>query len=153
VAHETTLARTVTGCYARARPVANAFPESFARHIPQCQNAAMSMPPPPPPSGPPAWGAQPSFGQTVEHPNGVTILVLGILSLVVCGLLGPVAWNMGNKARAEMRANAGVTYSNEGMITAGRICGMVATAMLALFALFFVGFVLLALISAAASSS
>jgi uncharacterized membrane protein YjgN (DUF898 family) len=110
----------------------------------------MSIPPPPPPSGPPGWGAQPSYGHTIEHPNGVTILVLGILSLVVCGVLGPFAWSMGNKARAEMRANPGVTYSNEGMITAGRICGMVATAMLALVAVMFVIFILLALVGAAA---
>ena len=80
----------------------------------------------------------------------MTILVLGILSLVVCGVLGPFAWSMGNKAQAEMRANAGVTYSNEGMITAGRICGMVASGFLAIGALIFVGFILLALVGAAA---
>ena len=33
-----------------------------------------------------------------EHPQGTTILVLGILSLVVCGILGPIAWSMGSKA-------------------------------------------------------
>jgi hypothetical protein len=55
------------------------------------------------------------------------VLVLGILSLVICGLLGPVAWVKGNTARKEMAAQPGVQWSNRGSITAGRICGMIAT--------------------------
>src|SRR5438128_1906635 len=39
----------------------------------------------------------------VPH-NGTVILVLGILSLVVCGLLGPVAWVMGNRDLKEIRS-------------------------------------------------
>ena len=63
-------------------------------------------PPPPPPSStntpghiapnPYGWGGVPR-----EHPNGTTILVLGILSLVFCGLCGPFAWVMGNTAMRE----------------------------------------------------
>src|SRR5689334_13201183 len=37
------------------------------------------------------------FGAYVIPPRGTTILVLGILSLVLCSLLGPVAWAMGNE--------------------------------------------------------
>ena len=45
------------------------------------------------------YGYQPyNPGRSAEHPQGTTILVLGILSIVVCGLLAPVAWGMGNKA-------------------------------------------------------
>ena len=63
-----------------------------------------------------------------EHPKGTTILVLGILSLLICGpILGPIAWIMGNKARAEMNAEPGVYWSNSGSVNAGRICGMIAT--------------------------
>src|SRR5262245_41781377 len=36
--------------------------------------------------------------------RGTLILVLGILSLVICGLLGPFAWVMGNNDLREMRA-------------------------------------------------
>lgn len=73
-----------------------------------------------------------AFGQPGrEHPNGTTVLVLGILSLVVCGLLGPFAWSMGSKALREIEASPGVTWNNRGNITAGRICGIVGTGMMA----------------------
>lgn len=39
--------------------------------------------------------------------NGTLILVLGILSLVLCGLLGPVAWIMGNNALRNIDAGLG----------------------------------------------
>jgi hypothetical protein len=105
----------------------------------------MSMPPPPPqPSyGSPYGGYGPS-----EHPQGTTILVLGILSLVVCGLLGPVAWVMGNNAIAEIDRNP-TAYSNRGTVQAGRICGIVASCLLILA----VVVVLIVLVAAAASSS
>lgn len=62
-----------------------------------------------------------------EHPKGTAVLVLGILSLVFCGLLGPLAWYMGNGAKREMDSQPGVTWTNRGSVTAGRICGMIAT--------------------------
>jgi hypothetical protein len=61
--------------------------------------------------------------------NGSTILVLGILSLVICGLLGPVAWIMGNNALKELNYE-GVDQSDRGLVVAGRICGIVATALM-----------------------
>ena len=95
-------------------------------------------PPPPPPLGPTPGNWQSTPG--VEHPQGTTILVLGILSIVVCGLLGPFAWNMGNKTLREIDANPSVVYSNRGNVAAGRICGMIGTimviALVALFVLF-----------------
>lgn len=129
---------------------------------------------PPPPSPPPGWnqgwdrggpgagnpwnapgdrpptGYQP-FGTTTwsnarEHPNGTTVLVLGILSLVACGLLGPVAWVMGNKALREMNAEPGVTFSNRGSVTAGRVCGIVGTAFVAI-GMFVFALILLAVVS------
>lgn len=91
----------------------------------------MSMPPPPPPGYSP--GYQP-YGQPAgaDHPNGTTILVLGILSLVVCGLLGPVAWVMGNNAIKEMDAQPGLAFRNRGNVTAGRICGIIGSVFLVL---------------------
>jgi uncharacterized membrane protein YjgN (DUF898 family) len=59
-------------------------------------------------------------------------LVLGILSLVVCGICGPFAWSMANNALREMDAQPGVTFSNRGNITAGRICGIIGTVLLIL---------------------
>ncbi len=96
----------------------------------------MSMPPPPPPPGPSPY----AYRQSAEHPNGTTILVLGILSLVVCGLLGPVAWVMGNTAVREMNANPAIDYRNRGNVTAGRVCGIIGTVLLVLGALMMVFF-------------
>ena len=61
-----------------------------------------------------------------QHPEGTTILVLGILSIVICPLIGPLAWSMGNKAMAQVRFS-GYQFSNAGFIKAGRILGAVAT--------------------------
>ncbi|GGT35877.1 DUF4190 domain-containing protein [Nonomuraea spiralis] len=74
--------------------------------------------------GPSYYGPPPQ-----THPNGTTILVLGILSLVVCGILGPFAWSMGNKALKEIDGS-GYPYDNRSAVQAGRICGMIATILL-----------------------
>jgi hypothetical protein len=68
----------------------------------------------------------------VSHPNGTTVLVLGILSVVACGVLGPIAWKMGSTALREMDAQPHVVYDNRGNVTAGRICGIVGSALLGL---------------------
>ncbi len=105
----------------------------------------MSMSPPPPP---PAYGSPYGGYGGYEHPQGTTILVLGILSLVACGLLGPVAWVMGNNAIAEIDRNPSA-YSNRGSVQAGRICGIVASALLIVSLVILV----VVLIAAAAASS
>lgn len=86
----------------------------------------MSMPPPPPHDAP--YGGAP-HAHPQAHPQGTIILVLGILSLLICGLLGPVAWVMGNNAIAEIDRNPSA-YSNRGSVQAGRICGIIATVIL-----------------------
>ena len=88
-----------------------------------------------------------SGGAVREHPAGTTVLVLGILSLVICGLLGPIAWVKGNKAKREMDSQPGVQWSNRGSITAGRICGMIASILL------IVGVVVFVLLVATSSSN
>jgi hypothetical protein len=106
----------------------------------------MSMaPPPPPPAYQSPYGG---YGGGYEHPQGTTILVVGILSLVVCQLLGPVAWVMGNNAIAEIDRNPSA-YTNRGTVQAGRICGIVASAIMILT----VVIILFAVIVAAGASS
>ena len=78
------------------------------------------------------WGAPPR-----DHPNGTTILVLGILSLVACGLCGPFAWSMGNKAIKEMDSQPGANWSNRGNVSAGRVCGIIGTCILGLSVIWF----------------
>jgi hypothetical protein len=75
----------------------------------------------------PAGGYSP-YGQSYMYPSrGGTILVLGILSLVVCSLLGPIAWSMGNE---EQRRIAAGEAPPDGNVSAGRICGMISSILL-----------------------
>lgn len=71
------------------------------------------------------------FGAPLNHPRGTTVLVLGIVGLACCGFLAPVAWILGQQALREIDATPGV-YANRGIVNAGRICGIVGTAFLAL---------------------
>lgn len=81
----------------------------------------MSTTPPPPPPG-----SAGDFGQPARpHPRGTLILVLGIASLFICGIvLGVVAFVMGNNALKEIDQNPGA-YTNRSSVNAGRICGLV----------------------------
>jgi uncharacterized membrane protein YjgN (DUF898 family) len=97
----------------------------------------MTQQPPPygGPGGPDGPGVPPyGYGyapQPPKHPQAVTVLVLGILGIVVCGLCGPFAWSMGARAEREMAAAPG-RWSGGTEITIGKILGIVATALLAL---------------------
>jgi hypothetical protein len=62
--------------------------------------------------------------------RGSTVLTLGILSLVLCSVLGPVAWAMG--AEELKRIDDGhVDPLTRGTVQTGRICGICGTAVLA----------------------
>jgi hypothetical protein len=71
----------------------------------------------------------PTAASYPEQSQATTILVLGILGLVCCAPLGIAAWVMGNK---ELEAiDAGLRNpENRGTANAGRIIGIVATALL-----------------------
>jgi hypothetical protein len=58
--------------------------------------------------------------------NATTVLVLGICSLVVCGLLGPVAWSMGKTELAAIDRGE-LPPDGRGNAHAGMVCGMIAT--------------------------
>jgi len=60
--------------------------------------------------------------------NAVTSLVLGILGIVLCPLLGPVAWSLGRKGEQEIDSSGGAV-GGRGMATAGKILGIVGTAL------------------------
>lgn len=76
----------------------------------------------------PQYGA---YGPPRDHPQATIILVLGILSLVVCQLIGPVAWVMGKRALAEVDRSGGA-IGGRGQIQAGYICGIIASVLIAL---------------------
>lgn len=75
--------------------------------------------PPPPP------GQYAAPGMPRAHPRGTLILVLGILSIVCCGLFAGIpAIIMGKSALDESKT---ANYSNTGLIKAGFICGIIGT--------------------------
>ena len=59
------------------------------------------------------------------------ILGLGILSIVFCGFLGPIAIYQANTA-LQMIDHEGYDASERGLVLAGQICGIVGTGMWAL---------------------
>jgi len=78
--------------------------------------------------------------------RGVTILVFGILGLVVCQLFGIAAWVMGNTDLNEMNAGY-MDPSGRDLTNAGRICGMIATALLIIPVMFGLIVVLISLLA------
>lgn len=79
----------------------------------------------------PSYGPSPYGPPPQSHPQGTTILVLGILSLVVCTFIGPFAWSLGTRTLREID-ESGYYYENRGMVQAGRICGIVSSVMMML---------------------
>ena len=80
-----------------------------------------------------------------EDSQATTILVLGILSLVICQILGPIAWVMGNNELAGIDAGRRPPQ-NRGTAQAGRILGIISTVLMIigvafLFILLFIGLV------------
>jgi hypothetical protein len=72
--------------------------------------------------------------------NATAVMVLGICSLAVCSLLGPIAWIMGRKELDRIRAGE-LPQSGYGMTNAGYICGIIGTILLP-FSLLYLVFVL-----------
>lgn len=97
------------------------------------------------PYGPPAqYGGQPQYGGYVPpgyapppHPSATTALVLGLVSLIglfICLfpiLAAPFAWRTGSRVVKEIDAQPG-RWSGREQAQAGRIMGMIGTALLVL---------------------
>ena len=62
--------------------------------------------------------------------RGILILILGILSLLVCGFFtGIPTWIMGSRDLKEMDAGI-MDPEGRGITTAGKICGMISCIMI-----------------------
>ena len=103
--------------------------------------------------GQPQW-QQPPYGQSPygampgpDHPQATTVLVLGILGLVLCGLIAPFAWVMGNRVVAEIDASGG-RVGGRSAANAGRICGIVGSVLISLGLLLVLLFVFGAVVAA-----
>ncbi|GAB3249868.1 hypothetical protein [Nocardioides dilutus] len=113
-----------------------------------------------PPAGQPPYGQPPNpqvpYGAPMpgygpiapDHPQATTVLILGILGLVLCQVISPFAWVMGNRVIREIDASGG-TIGGRSNANAGRICGIVGTALIGLGLLVAVGVVIVAIIGTA----
>ena len=92
--------------------------------------------------------AYPGYGAPAEHPQGTLVFVLGIVG-VVFPIAAPFAWVLGGRVLRDIRAS-GVPASNQQLVAAGRILGIVMTLLMVLG--FLLGVVLVVLTAAAASA-
>jgi Domain of unknown function (DUF4190) len=100
---------------------------------------------------PPGYAPAGAYGGVMAPPNdgqATTALVLGILSVVCCVILGPVAIFIGNASRRRIQASGG-TLGGNGLATAGFVLGIIGT----VFLVIGVVWVIVAVISAASSSA
>lgn len=78
-------------------------------------------------NNPPAPQGPEGYGQYLKPHRASTVLAIGIISLVACGIiLGPIAWSMGNKDLREMDAGL-MDPTGRDMTKAGKICAMIST--------------------------
>ena len=103
--------------------------------------------PPYPPQGYPPYGGV----NRPDHPKSTTVLVLGILGLVLCQVLSPFAWVMGNRVVQEIDASGG-HLGGRSSANAGRICGIIGSVLLGLSLALVVLFVVVGLGAAFTSS-
>ena len=76
-------------------------------------------------------------GAYPESSQATTVLVLGILGIVICGILAPFAWSMGNKELAAIDAGRRPP-DQRSTANAGRILGIIGTVLLGIGILFFI---------------
>ncbi|MBA2954366.1 DUF4190 domain-containing protein [Nocardioides sp. MAH-18] len=108
----------------------------------------MSENPPPNPYGQP-YPQQPYY-RAPDHEQAATVLVLGILGIVLCQVISPIAWVMGNRVVREIDASGGA-IGGRGAANAGRICGIVGTAIIGVGVLFLLLLAVLFLVGLAAA--
>ena len=81
-----------------------------------------------------------------DHPQGTTILVLGIVGIFFT-ICAPIAWYLGSRALKEIKAS-GVTYNNQQQIVIGRTLGIIFSILAIIGLVLAVFFVIIAVVTA-----
>jgi uncharacterized membrane protein YjgN (DUF898 family) len=89
--------------------------------------------------------------QYPEQSQATTILVMGILGLIICGILAPFAWVMGNKELTAIDSGLR-SPENRSTANAGRILGIIGTVLLGIGLVVGVIFFLFVFVAAVSSS-
>lgn len=66
------------------------------------------------------------IGGPIEHPHATSVLVLGVLGLLCCGVASPVAWILAVRALREIDASDGY-FGGRTQARLGLILGIVGT--------------------------
>ncbi len=127
--------------YARSTPHAPTD-RSAQCHSTQCDHRLRPTRTPGTPYAAPAYAT----AGPPTNSNATVALILGIASLLVCSLAGPVAIIIGQRARREIRQTG---EQGDGMALAGVITGAIATALLAIV---IVALIVIVVIAAASST-
>src|SRR5215213_3746732 len=81
-----------------------------------------------------------------DHPQGTTILVLGIVGIFFT-ICAPIAWYLGSRALKEIKAS-GATYNNQQQIVIGRTLGIIFTILAIIGLVIGIFFVIIAVVAA-----
>lgn len=68
---------------------------------------------------------------TQQNSRAVMTVILGVLGIVCCGLLAPVAWYLANEELKAIDAGR-LSDTNRGMAQVGKILGIIGTILLGL---------------------
>jgi hypothetical protein len=81
-----------------------------------------------------------------DHPQGTTILVLGIVGIFFT-ICAPIAWYLGSRALKEIKAS-GATYNNQQQIVIGRTLGIIFSILAIIGLVIGIFFVIIAFVAA-----
>lgn len=108
----------------------------------------MTTPPPYPGPQPPS-----SWVVPMSNTQATLALVLGILGMMSCPILSPMAWLIGHSAEREMDARPDLPWGNRDHAKVGKITGMVATIFYGLLVLAIVAMWVVTFVIAAGASA
>ncbi len=76
------------------------------------------------------------IGQPIEHPNATAVLFLGAISVLCCGITGPVAWALGRRALDQIEESGGA-YGGRAQVLVGYVLGVIGTILMIVMAVLF----------------
>jgi hypothetical protein len=111
----------------------------------------------PPPNPYQPYGGAPGYSATgvpqwaPDHPDSTTVLILGILGIAVCQVIAPFAWVKGGRVKREIDESGG-KYGGRSQVQLGYVLGIVGSALLALYVVGFLFYILVVVIAFSAGT-
>ncbi|HEU0287129.1 MAG TPA: hypothetical protein VFR22_08785 [Nocardioidaceae bacterium] len=93
--------------------------------------------PPPGQYAPSGYPQPPPFQPRPRHPDAMTVLILGAISVAIFPPTGPFAWYIGARVKREYAEQPG-RWSGEDEVKVGYVLGIIGSVLCMLFALFVV---------------